>query len=151
MLFGCLDIRWNTLSRVWYITTRCLDISRWSTPSRVWHITSRCLGYIRWNTFLVLIYCFSLFAYAFWVFRYQMKHSFSCVMYYFSVFGHQMEHSLLCFTYYFSLFGNQMNHLCIQLGTMYSIRLFMQRKQKIQLWITFKSFVKVWRLYSSGR
>ena len=33
---------------------------------------------------------------------------------------------------------------------MCSIRLFMQRKQKIQLWITFKSFVKIWRLYSSG-
>ena len=65
-----------------------------------------------------------------------MKHSFSCLMYYFSVFGYQMEHSFSCFIYYFSVFGNQMKHLSIQLGTMYSFRLFMQRKQKIQLWIT---------------
>ena len=63
----CLDIRWNTPSRVWYITSRWLDI-RWITPSCVWYITSsvwksndllllvfdmssasQCL-HIRWNT-----------------------------------------------------------------------------------------------------
>ena len=48
MLFGCLDIRWNTPSRVWCITSQCLDI-RWNTPSRVSHITSLC-SEIRWNT-----------------------------------------------------------------------------------------------------
>ena len=64
---------------------------------------------------------------AFWVFRYQMKHSLSCLMYYFSLFGHQMEQSLSCFIYYFSVFGNQIKYLCIQLCTMCSIRLFMQR------------------------
>ena len=48
MLFECLDIRWNTPSRVWCITSPCLDI-RWNTSSRVWCITSQCLD-IRWNT-----------------------------------------------------------------------------------------------------
>ena len=48
MLFGCLDIRWNTPSRVWCITSPCLDI-RWNTPSRVSHNTSLC-SEIRWNT-----------------------------------------------------------------------------------------------------
>ena len=43
MLFGFLVIRWNT-------------------PSRVWYITSRCLAYIRWNTFLV----FNILLLAFW-------------------------------------------------------------------------------------
>ena len=80
MLFGFLDIRRNTPSCVWCITSPYLDI-RWNTPSRVSLITSLC-------------------------------------------------------------FGNQMKHLCIQLSTMYSFRLFMQRKRKIQLWITFKSFVR---------
>ena len=127
-------------------------VSRWNTPSRVWYITSRCLAYIRWNTFLVFnILLLASWIYAFRVFRYQTKHSFLCLMYYFSAFGHQLEHSFSCLTYYFSLFGNQIKHLCIQLCTMCSIRLFMQRKQKIQIWITFKSFVKVWRLYSSCR
>ena len=80
MLFGFLDIRRNTPSCVWCITSPYLDI-RWNTPSRVSLITSLC-------------------------------------------------------------FGNQMKHLSIQLSTMYSFRLFMQRKRKIQLWITFKSFVR---------
>ena len=40
MLFGCLNIRWNT--------SPCLDIS-WNTPSRASHITSLC-SEIRWNT-----------------------------------------------------------------------------------------------------
>ena len=92
---------------------------------------------ISWNSFLVFnILLLAFWIYAFQVLRYQMKHSFSCLMYYFSVFGYQMEHSFSCFIYYFSVFGNQMKHLSIQLGTMYSFRLFMQRKQKIQLWIT---------------
>ena len=48
MLFWCLDIRWNTPSRVWCITFPCLDI-RWNTPSRVSYNTSLC-SEIRWNT-----------------------------------------------------------------------------------------------------
>ena len=44
---SCLNIRWNTPSRVWYITSWCLGI-RWNTP-RVWYTTSQCLD-IRWNT-----------------------------------------------------------------------------------------------------
>ena len=69
----------------------CLDI-RWNTPSRVWYITSRCLEYIRWNTFLVFnILLLAFWIYAIRVFRYQTKHSFLCLMYYFSVFGYQME------------------------------------------------------------
>ena len=47
-VFGCLDIRWNTPSRVWCITSPCLDI-RWNTPSCVSHITSLC-SEIRWTT-----------------------------------------------------------------------------------------------------
>ena len=98
---------------------------------------------ISWNSFLVFnILLLAFWIYAFQVLRYQMKHSFSCLMYYFSVFGYQMEHSFSCFIYYFSVFGNQMKHLSIQLGTMYSFRLFMQRKQKIQLWITLSHLSK---------
>ena len=48
MLFGCLDIRWNTPSRVWCITSPCLEI-RWNTPSGVSYTTSLC-SEIRWNT-----------------------------------------------------------------------------------------------------
>ena len=45
----CWDIRWNTSSRVVrYITSRCFDI-RWNAPSRVWYLTSWCLD-ISWNT-----------------------------------------------------------------------------------------------------
>ena len=52
-------IGWNTPSRVWFITSRCLDI-RWKTPSPVW------------------------FTIYFLMFGYQMKHSFSYLIYYFS-------------------------------------------------------------------
>ena len=48
MLFGFLDIRRNTPSRVWCITSPYLDI-RWNTPSRVSLISSLC-SEIRWNT-----------------------------------------------------------------------------------------------------
>ena len=44
----CLDIKWNSPSRVWYITYQCLDI-RWKTPSRIWCITSQYLD-TTWNT-----------------------------------------------------------------------------------------------------
>ena len=51
----CLDIRWNTPSRVWYISYRCLD-TRWNTPPCVWYICYRCLD-IRWHApFSCLIY-----------------------------------------------------------------------------------------------
>ena len=32
--FSCLDVKWNTPSRVWYITFRCLDF-KWNLPSCV--------------------------------------------------------------------------------------------------------------------
>ena len=50
-------------------TSQCLE--RWNTPSRVWYITSWSLD-IRWNTPSLVLS----------VFRCQMKHSFSCLIYY---------------------------------------------------------------------
>ena len=87
----CLDIRWNTSSRVWPITSRCLDI-RWNTPSRVDILL---IGVLISNETLPLVFDILLLSvwisdetlllvliYYLLVFWYRMKHSFSCLICY---------------------------------------------------------------------
>ena len=52
-----LDIGWNIFCRVCSndIFSRCLDI-KWNTPSGIWYITSQCLA-IRWNAMTHCVLC----------------------------------------------------------------------------------------------
>ena len=133
----CLDIRWNTPSRVWYITSRWLDI-RWITPSCVWRVTSQCLD-IRWITpscvwyitysvwmsdeTLLLVFdilllgvwisdeslrpVFDVLLLSVWISDESLRLVFDILL---IVFGCQMKHSFLCLINYFSVFGYQMKH-----------------------------------------
>ena len=115
----CLDIRWNTPPRVWYISSRCLDI-RSNTPSRVWYITSRCLD-TRWNTppcgWYISYRCLDIRWHAprvwciiligVWISDEAVRLVFDIILH-LGVFKHRMKHCISYWACYFSMFGYQM-------------------------------------------